>query len=281
MSNAPPDDRDRLELLQQRRGELLQLRRQLKGMLGDLDVLIAEEKSRRAGEPATSQPTVAARSSAPPDTDNEQPSRSPGRPLRVVVLDALDDIAWPSYSRELSQFCSAWTGRTIQPERFGSLANDEMKAFQRSLEGSRVRPVWLCFALTHDRYQPIKRLWARSDWPLERRIIAPTSGRVQHLKLTAKLCELAGRGGAENSEMMGIIAADHARDLPGVRVQHGKFEVDVWRRIALELLQEFEPRDAEARLQSADRLRDHGPIVQLFGAPEAEDVPPQERQRRV
>lgn len=280
MDKLRPDDHDRLELLRRRRQELLQLRLQLKGMLGDLDVLIGEEESRTGG-PASSASIESPGPSHVAST-SEPPSRPSGRPLRAVVLDALEDIGWPTYSRELAQFCSAWTGRTIQPERFGSLANDEMKSFQRSLEGSRVRPVWLAFALTHDRHQPIKRLWARSDWPLEQRIIAPTSGRIQHLKLTARLCELAQREGAANPEMMSILAADHARDLPGVRVQRGKFELDAWRAIALALLNELEPRDAEARIESAARLRDRGPFIHLFGVPDVEDVDvlPENRQRR-
>lgn len=286
---ASSDERDRLELLRQRREELLQWRNNLKGMLGDLDLLIAEEERRRspdttvaalsisdsadgAAMPARAQPEFA-----------EAPARRQGRPLRAVVLDALEDIGWPTYSRELSQVSSAWFGRAIQPERFGSLASDEAKAFQRALEGSRVRPVWLCFALTHDRHQPIKRLWGRSDWPLEWRIVAPTSGRIQHLKLTASLCELAQREGAANPEMMAIIAADHARDLPGVRVQRGRFELEAWRTTALELLHELEPRDAETRAESAARLRERGPFTQLFGVPEVEEIDvvlPQSERRR-
>lgn len=291
MNSRSPDDRDRLELLRRRREELLQMRAELKNMLGDLDVLIAEEQSRRGPVAHTDLIVPQAPSHmAQPATVNEpapvaeEASPSAGRPLRAVILDALDDIGWVTYSRELSQFCAAWSGRSIPPERFGSLANDEVKSFQRALAGSRVRPVWLCFALTHDRHQPIKRLWGRSDWPLEMRIIAPTSGRIQHLRLTARLCELAERDEAAiNRDMMCIIAADHARDLPGVRVQRGSFELDVWRRIALELVGELEPKDAEARAESAARLRERGPFMQLFGVPDVEevdDVLPKSRRRR-
>ena len=83
--------------------------------------------------------------------------------------------------------------------------------------------------------------------------------------------------------MMRIIAADHARDLPGVRVQRGKFELDAWRDVALELLRDVEPRDAEARHESAIRLEARGPFIQLFGVPEAEEIDavlPQHQQRR-
>jgi hypothetical protein len=263
-----------------KREEILRMQAQLREMLSNVDSQLSALSAGDGAELGM----AALHPEEFRSPDNHRPAQgSSRRPVRETLLDVLDDVAWPTYSRELSQLCSALLGRTIQPERFGSLANDEMKSFQRSLEGSRVRPVWLCFALTHDRHQPIKRLWARSDWPLDWRIIAPTSGRIQHLKLTAKLCELAQREGAANPEMMSILAADHARDLPGVRVQRGRFELDSWRTIALELLNELEPRDAEARAESAARLHDRGPFTQLFGVPEVEDVDemlPENRQRR-
>src|SRR5689334_18055796 len=122
---------------------------------------------------------------------HEEPAsgrRVPVRPVRTVVLDTLDDLDWPTYTRELANYCRARYGREILPTRFGTLASDEMKSFRAA---RRPQSVWLAFALTADRAEPIKRLCTRSDWPLERRIVAPTSGRVQFLKITARLCELA------------------------------------------------------------------------------------------
>jgi hypothetical protein len=249
---------------------LRQQREALSRKMGELDALISAAEERHP--PASRRADV-----------REDVARASVRPIREVVLDALEDLDWLTYSRELAQFCAAWGGRTIQPERFGSLANDEVKSFTRSLDGGSPRPMWLCFGLTHDRHQPIKRLWGRSDWPLERRIVAPSSGRVQHLKLTAKLCEMAQRTGAADAEMLRIIAADHARDLPGVRVLRGKFDLEAWHNSARALLDELEPRDAEARKVSAKRLRDRGPLVQLFGVPDAEEteqpIPRSQRRR--
>ena len=189
-----------------------------------------------------------------------------GRPVRAVVLDALEDLGCPAYSRELAPYARARFGRHIAPERFGSLGKDEVNAYLRGAH----RPVWLCYALTHDRHAPIKRLWARSDWPLERRIVAPTTARVQHLMMTERLCDLAlrTRATAAEPELMQTIAAEHARDLPGITVRHGEFDLKLWRDRASELLAELEPRDREARMESAQRLSRQPAFYQLFGVPD-------------
>jgi hypothetical protein len=190
-----------------------------------------------------------------------------GQPVRNVILDALEDLGWATYSRELALYIQSRYGRRIPPARFGTLANDEMRAYR---QGGTPRTVWLCFGLTFDRHQPIKRLWARSDWPLEWRIVAPTTGRIQHLKITSRLCDLGmkAEGNSVDSEMVKIIAADHARDLPDVRIQKGNFELGLWRDIALKLLSELEPRDTELRKESAQRLAERSQFQQLFGLPD-------------
>jgi hypothetical protein len=190
------------------------------------------------------------------------------RPLRAAVLDALEDLQWPTYTRELALYCEARYGRAIAPARFGSLATDEVASYLRE---HRPRAVWLCFALTYDRAESIRRLWCRSDWPLERRIVAPTSGRVQHLKLTARLCTVALEAAdtAADKEMLRIIAADHARDLPGVNFRRGDFPLESWRDVATDLLEKVEPPDEQLRREAAVRLHKLPEAHQLFGVLEA------------
>lgn len=216
------------------------------------------------------------------------------RPLRLLVLDALDDLGWPTYSRELMLYLKARYGRNVNPTRFGTLGSDEIKAFGNRAssddspatnEGIRragPRPVWLCFGLTHDRGEAIKRLWARSDWPLERRVVAPTSGRIQNLRLTHRLAELALDAGdtAADPVAMKIIAADHARDLPGVTFRRGDFPLEAWRDTAVRLLQELEPRDEEARVEAARNIARRSERFQLFGIPDVVEVAEDVRPRR-
>lgn len=196
------------------------------------------------------------------------PREPKNRPLRTDILDALQDLEWPAYSRELALYCQARYGRTIAPTRFGTLAADEEKAYRRP--GRRPRPLWLSFALTFDRHQPIKRLLARSDWPLSMRIVAPTTGRIQHLWMTRRLCDLALEVGetAADPEMLKIIAADHAKDVLGVKVRRGEFDLMGWREAAEAKLTALLPEDEQLRQESADRLALRPERVQLFGIPE-------------
>ena len=191
------------------------------------------------------------------------------RTVRALVLDILHELAWPAYSREIASFGKAWADKNLKSERFGTLSKDEFEAFTQG----RTRPVWLCHALTYDRHQAIKRLWARSDWPLETRIIGPMTGRVQHLKITIRLCEIASRaeGFSADPEMMRIIAADHARDLPGINFKRGRFDFDLWKDAASRQLAELEPADEEVRRESAEQLKKYPAVFQLFGVPESID----------
>lgn len=238
--------------------DLERMRRELEAVLADVNAKLSRlKKSADEVEPSANgvgRSTVAA--------------GRRGRPVRAVLLDSLEDLGWPAYTRELALYCEARYGRKIPPTRFGTLAADEVEAYRKS--DGKSRPVWLCFALTHDRHEPIKRLLARSDWPVDRRIHGPTTGRIQHLWITNRLCELALRVDdyAADAEMLRIIAADHARDLPGVTVRRGEFDLPLWRQVAGELLADLGPRDEEMRRESADRLAKRSQFFQLFGVPD-------------
>jgi hypothetical protein len=198
------------------------------------------------------------------------------RPVREIVLECLEDLGWPAYAREISLYAAARYGRELPPARFGSLSADERAAFL----GGSVRPVWLCHGLAYERGDGIRRLWARSDWPLENRVVTPTSGRVQHLKMTARLCEIAGQAEQEPGKLH-YLTADHARDLPGVDVRRGSFDLAGWRDAALKLLAEAEPADEERRREAADRLRLRLKDSHLlFGAPDVVEGAVGDEERR-
>jgi hypothetical protein len=196
------------------------------------------------------------------------PGTSRGRPVREAVLDVLDEFDCLAHSREITLYAQARYGRAISPTRFGTLSSDE----QAAVRTGNPREVHLCHGLTSERFEAIKRLWGRSDWPPWKRIVAPTTGRVQHLAVTAKLCELAltNESAADDAEMMKYIAADHARDLPGVKVTRGGFDLSTWRDIATTELAKWAARDQELREAAAERLLDskYDELVRLFGVPE-------------
>jgi hypothetical protein len=65
---------------------------------------------------------------------------------------------------------------------------------------------------------------------------------VQHLKLTARLCEIAAEAEPEPGKLHQL-AADYAEDLPGVQVRPNRFDLDGWREAALVELGHVEPAD--------------------------------------
>jgi hypothetical protein len=249
-------------------GEAAGAKRQqrLKDLLRARDELV-EDLGRRVAEINREIEAVAetapSRAAPPPASP---PRSSPRSTLRAKVLDALDDIGWATYTRQLGPYLEARHGERVAPSRFGVLAADEQAAFRNG----RPRPVYIGFALTWDRGEPIKRLLTRSDWPLEQRIVAPTTGRVQHLRVLARLCEIADELGprAADPDRLRFLIADHARDLPGVKVDRGRVELKRWRDLALEELQRFEERDGANRRQAAERLAGRSEWALLFGTPE-------------
>ena len=187
-----------------------------------------------------------------------------GRPVRDLVIDALDEVGVPTYAAQLSIYIKARFGRAIASSRFGPLSRDEQAAFK----GGRPRAVWLCHSLQFEHLDAVRRLWARSDWPLETRIIGPLTGRVLFLQQAARFATLAAEHESSSVEpdRLKFLAADLARDL-GVRVKHGSFELDSWRAAAEEQLGDLEKRDLEFRQEVATRIAGKNPEHLLFGSP--------------
>jgi hypothetical protein len=249
--------------------------KRLQARLSELEATVsAEEASRPKRGPATADRNQ--RASAVPaersasDTGKGAEVGAARRPVRAMVLDVLEDTGMATYSREISQLLAAVYGRSISSSRFGALSADEANIHI----SDRPRSVYLGHVLTAERFEPIKRLWIRSDWPLTERVVASTTSRVRHLRMTMKLCDLAEQYAdhAADPAMLKILAADHAADLPGIKVRRGEFPLREWRAIADDLLAELEPRDAEARVEAVDRLADFAEHYQLFGPPQVVSV---------
>lgn len=192
----------------------------------------------------------------------ESGSRGAGRGIRDVVLDVLHMLQCVAYSQQIAGLARAFFGREIAPTRFGTLSRDEERAYGG--KRSSPRTAWLCHALTYDQGEPIRRLWARSDWPLADRIVGPLTGRVIYLRLAARLAELASQSEwATDPELLKYIVADAARDLvPGFK--RGLFPLDDWRNAALAQLASVEEEDAALRREAADRLEQQLSSEQLL-----------------
>lgn len=186
------------------------------------------------------------------------------RPLRELMLDALNDAGAPLNSLLIASVFRPLYKRDVPATRFGTLSSDE----QRSFDSSRPRPVYLCHCLTHDRGQAMKRFWARSDWPLTDRVIGPMSGRVLFLKGTAWVMRIASAAGQDpDGERLRFVAADQARDA-GCQVRRGEFPFRDWIAHIETQVARYSADDRAVRAAAASELERHlDERTLLFGVP--------------
>jgi hypothetical protein len=202
---------------------------------------------------------LAALEGAPESSPLPEPSRARsdgrktgGRPVRGIVLDVLDDLAVPTYTRELMHYVRAGYGIGIPADRFGSLRHKEREAY----DAARGRTVFIGSALTV-RGESIKRLLIRSDWNLADRVVAPTTGRRQFLRITKRLIEIAltRHDAIADWDAFRILVGDHVRDIPGIVFRRDDWKPEAWHEVVESVLLEIEERDAQARAQVALRLQ--------------------------
>jgi len=186
------------------------------------------------------------------------------RPLRELILDTLGEARTPLNSLLIASVFKPLYERDVPATRFGTLSADE----QRSFDSSRPRPVYLCHCLTHDRGQAMKRFWARSDWPLEDRIIGPMTGRVLFLKGAEWVIQLASAAGeGADADRLRFVAADQARDA-GCQVQRGNFPFRDWITHIQAQITRYSESDRAVRVQAGSELATRlGERALLFGAP--------------
>ena len=189
---------------------------------------------------------------------------SPRRAVREFVLDLLTDAGFALNSLLLASIMPPLYGKKISSTRFGTLSTDEAKSF----DSARARPVYLCHLLKFDDAQPIKRYWARSDWPLSDRVYGPHSSRLLFLKAAKWTIELAqARKDAVDHEQLHFVAADQARSA-GLKVVRGEFPFGEWSGSLTEEIDRLNSIDAEERERAAAEIGDKlKPRELLYGSP--------------
>jgi len=184
-------------------------------------------------------------------------------PLRIIVLSQLLDAGTALNSLLLSRLIQARLSKKVPSTRFGTLSTDEEKSYL----SRRPRPVYLCHCLSYDTGEPIKRYWARSDWPLVDRVSGPISGRVHFLKSAYWTISLAKHADeAAEPDLLRFVAADQARDA-GLSVTRGEFPIGEWLSSIADKLSKFEQEDLLQRQAAAETLETalEGPQL-LYGA---------------
>ena len=105
-------------------------------------------------------------------------TREEERSVRQFVLRALGFLGCPQSARFLREFIWAHERIDLETRGFGALRRDEARAWRRR-PGYRV--AYIVPGLGPDGYA-LARWMARSDWPLERRIVVQNADRLFMLK---------------------------------------------------------------------------------------------------
>lgn len=204
-------------------------------------------------------------------------ARKPGKPLRELALDALDDLGVPAAPALIADLTAALIGTRPSPSRFASLRRDEENAARRNIAA---RPAWVVPAINAQQLTAIPRLLSSSSWELERRIVGARSIRTGNLRITISL---SGRlahlreAGASEAKLVERLLFPFARSVPGA-VEYGQL-IDPARTIkaAQTELALIEAPDLEERREAAAKLAGAGPQVRLWGRPVLIDTAAVER----
>ena len=204
-------------------------------------------------------------------------ARKPGKPLRELALDALDDLGAPAAPALIADLTAALTGDRPSPSRFASLRRDEENATRRNIAA---RPAWVAPAINAQQLTAIPRLLTNSSWEMERRIVGARSMRTDNLRiaisLSGRLAHLR-EAGAQEAKQVERLLFPFARSVPGA-VKHGQ-EIDTQHTIdaARVELAPIEAADLEERREAAAKIAGAGPQVRLWGRPVLIDTAAAER----
>jgi len=104
--------------------------------------------------------------------------REEERSVRQFVLRALDEIGSPQNAGFLQEYVWARERVDLNTRGFGALRRDERRAWARN---PKRRLAYIVSALGPEG-RPLSRWMARSDWPLERRVVLPDDEPLLELK---------------------------------------------------------------------------------------------------
>jgi hypothetical protein len=193
--------------------------------------------------------------------------RAPGKTMREVVLDIVDEVGVPLAPATISEFSLITTGADVPVSRFASLRRDEERAARRDLHS---RPAWVAPALSTSRLSAIPRLLTSSAWAVERRLIGARSLRVCHLRTTLAFLQRFERFRevkAPQTAAVESLMIRYARGVPGAVSSEQEPAVENIRKAVLAELSAIESQDLEERAQAAVRLKRYGEQQQLWGLP--------------
>ena len=125
-----------------------------------------------------------------------RPART-GPPVREILLETLAHFRWPQNAGFLEEYLLARHQLQLDSRAFAPLRRDERKAWERA---PGAREAYIAPALKPDGHAN-PRWITRSDWDLERRIVA--TPRTERLFDLYKIYVLAGRPGSAEASYLG------------------------------------------------------------------------------
>ena len=191
-------------------------------------------------------------------------------PVREQVARALGLLARPAPVSLIRDVAAARFGDSIAGPRLASLRRDEHRSWRSAREsGHRAggRPVYIVPALTYDRLAPVRGLLALSAWPLEVRLVAPASHRVDMLHMVDRLAAaLAEAGTPPWAPDVERLLWRLAGTVPGA-VEGSTMDLERVRSAVAAELAQINEADATERAEAARRGRAQlDEEQQLFGA---------------
>lgn len=189
--------------------------------------------------------------------------------VREQVIQAAELAGRATPIRLLGDLSSSRFGQPIPAERLASLRRDEERSWTSS---PGARSVYVVPALSFDRLSPARGMLALSSWPLEHRLIAPASPRVDALHILINVCRELDLGpDAPWRPALERVAWRLARTVPGAlpgSTAGAAFSTARVVDAAQRELNTIQAQDDEERAIAADRaqqqLSEHD---RLFGAP--------------
>jgi hypothetical protein len=191
------------------------------------------------------------------------------RSARQLLLAALAKIDGPQQAGFLQEYVWACDRVDLDRRQFASLRRDERRSWLKNPEG---RLAFVVPALT-SRGEALRGWMARSDWPLEQRIVlSESTERLLDLRKIAALLDARGeRRDPDVHSPFDALLERHAErllDVPGPDpARPGGRER--WRKSLRDRIQrevsELDQADAAARNRAAKRLAKLAPAQQIWG----------------
>lgn len=203
------------------------------------------------------------------------PSYHAALPVREQVARALALLGRPAPVALIRDVAAARFGDAIAGTRLASLRRDEQRSWRSARESGHHasgRPVYIVPALTYDRMAAVRGVLALSSWPLEVRLVAPASQRVDMLYMVDRLAtELAEAGDAawapDLRRLLWRLAGTVPGAVDGVDLDRSGLDIDRLRAAVAAELAQIGDADAAERADAARRARAQlDEEQQLFGA---------------